>query len=80
MKRGLIINELAVSEEAPRARQWRDDKPASRPRIFDHLNDEPEAASFREAAKAMRKSKAWLLIPARDEPATVAGELTGAEP
>lgn len=74
MKRELIVNGVAVSEGTAEPRQWQDDKPAARPRIFDHMSDEPEAERFRQVARAMRKDRRWANVSTRDEPPGISGE------
>lgn len=46
-----------------------------RPRVFDHLSDEPEAKRFREIAQEMRRAPTWSTPNERDEPEAVSGEL-----
>lgn len=43
-------------------------------RVFDHLNDEPEAERFRKVARAMRKDRHWAKVSTRDEPSAISGE------
>lgn len=46
-----------------------------KPRIFDHLDGEPEDAVFSRVAHAMRRSPGWRAVPTYAEPAPVAGEI-----
>lgn len=55
---------------------WVSGEDTVRPRIFDHFTgDEAEDARFSKVARQMQRSPGWLVVPMRDEPAAVNGEI-----